>query len=320
MKEAIFWNRRAAKWLRLQELCRLCESGIGRLRPTELAEFIALYRLASADLAYVRTRASTSQSVDQLNDVVARAHAQLYTAPRRSFLDTILTSIILALQTLYRRRLAVVFAFVTLMISAIVAYVALDVAPQVRSAVVPGGFESSFDMWKKGQYPNRSTAEGTQATLFYASNNPRVAVMTAAMGAATLGIESYNLNFMNGAALGALFHEVRETGRQGFVATSIFAHGVPEIGGILCACAAGFIIGGAVLFPGRRRRGDAVKAAGIDAIVLTFFGVIGCYIAAPIEGFISFNASVPAVFKVLFGTAELAAIFFLVFRYGRTSE
>ena len=59
------------------------------------------------------------------------------------------------------------------------------------------------------------------------------------------------------------------------------------------------MLGAAVINPGRRRRSDALKAVGRDAIVMLSTSVILMFIAAPIEAFFSFQPAVPQWVKVV---------------------
>jgi uncharacterized membrane protein SpoIIM required for sporulation len=88
---------------------------------------------------------------------------------------------------------------------------------------------------------------------------------------------------------------------------SIAPHGITEMSGLVISGAAGLVMGYALINPGRRRRGDALKAAGKDALVLLTTATLMMFMAAPIEGFFSFNPNVPVVAKVIFATGSAIA-------------
>jgi uncharacterized membrane protein SpoIIM required for sporulation len=84
--------------------------------------------------------------------------------------------------------------------------------------------------------------------------------------------------------------------------------------------AAGLLMGYSLINPGRRRRGDALRAAGKDALVLLITATLMMFMAAPIEGFFSFNPRVPVGAKIAFAiVSAIAWGLFWVF-YGRPSE
>lgn len=75
-----------------------------------------------------------------------------------------------------------------------------------------------------------------------------------------------------------------------------------------------------MIAPGRRPRGEALREAGRDAIVLLATSVVLMFIAAPIEGFFSFNPSVPVWAKVALATGSAVGWTFFWTGYGREAE
>src|SRR5579862_545345 len=281
MNEVEFKTRRESDWQRLTHLCDSAEVSPAKLKGEEFHEFIRLYRRASADLALARTQSSNVQLINFLNDVVARAYGILYRVPRRPLWRSLVDAIELASQTVRRQRWFVLTSFLMFLGSAFFAYFALDWKPETRAIFVPPGFESSFDEWKEGTMPDRGAGTSTMMTGFYMFNNPREAVVGGSIAAASFGILTAKTLFENGAMVGALFHEVRPNHKEGFVFTSIVPHGVTEISGLVLSGAAGFVMGYALINPGRRKRGDALREAGKDALVLLTVSILMMFMAAP---------------------------------------
>lgn len=317
MNEATFVERREPDWQRLTRLCDMADRSVSSLNASELHEFVRLYRRASGDLATARTLSTNAQLIDFLNDLVARAYGILYRSPRPGCLASIANSIQVAVDTVRRRRWFVASSLAIFLAGGLFSFFIMKAVPSTRGIFVPKQFENAFDHWKTGSFEERNADEAFGMTGFYASNNPRVAVFTGAAAAATFGLGSFYFVWQNGAIMGVLLHEVQPYGRIGYVVGSILPHGVPEISGLILSGAAGFVMGAALIAPGRRRRGDALRAAGKDAIVLLATGVALMFVAAPIEGFFSFSPSVPLPVKIAVGVVELVIWLTFWTYYGR---
>jgi uncharacterized membrane protein SpoIIM required for sporulation len=320
MNEQGFVTRREDDWSRLEKLCSVAESHPTRLSSAETKEFLRLYRLASTDLSIIRAKSTNPALTDSLNELVGRAYGVLYQAPRKPILKAVYQGLVTIAQTVRRRR-AFVFASITLFFVGVFgSALLLTFSPDTRSFFVPPGMESSFEMWKTGHFPDRTSNDSFGAWGMYASNNPLVAIMTGSIGAGTFGIASTVLILRNGAEVGALAHEVAPLGHLDFLLSSISPHGVPEISGLFMSGAAGLLLGYALINPGRRTRGDSLREVGPDAITLLGTSVLLMLIAAPIEGFFSFNPAVPGWLKLcVAGTSLLAWLSFWCY-FGRDTS
>jgi uncharacterized membrane protein SpoIIM required for sporulation len=307
MNEQGFVTKRAADWHRLSELSERASTRISDLSTAELKEFVRLYRRASTDLAVIRTRTTNGPLTDSLNDTVARAYAILYAAPRKSFWRMILDVLAVSAQTVRRRRHFVYVSLGIFLLSAFGTYGLLSADPKVTEFFIPKAYKDTFDEWKSGKFPGRTSSESAGATGFYISNNPRVAIISGAVGAGTFGILPVLLIYQNGSMVGALAHEVASVGKLDFLLTSITPHGVPEIGGLIMSGAAGLLLGFALINPGQRTRAESLRAVGTDAITLLAISVIMTFMAAPIEGYFSFNPLVPGFAKVTVTVISLTA-------------
>lgn len=320
MNEVAFVKKRESDWQRLTHLCDAAEVSPSKLKADEFHEFIRLYRRVSADLAVARTRSNNIQLINFLNDVVARAYGVLYRSPRRSLGRSLMDALELSAQTVRRCRWFVLTSLVMFVGSAFFAFFMLDWQPQTRAVFVPDAFGPAFEQWKTGKFDERTAGESTMMTGFYMFNNPRQAVMGGAIAASTFGLGTAGVLYENGVLIGSLAHEVRPNGLMGHLFVSISPHGVTEISGLILSGSAGLVMGYALINPGRRRRGEALKAAGKDALVLLTVSVLMMFMAAPIEGFFSFNPRVPVAAKIAFATCSAIAWgLFWVF-FGRRSE
>lgn len=307
MNEVSFVKRRESDWQRLTHLCDAADVSPARLKPEEFHEFIRLYRRVSADLSLARTKSNNIQLINFLNDIVARAYGVLYRSPRRSFLKTLGDAVETAATTARRCKWYIATSTLVFLASIFFAFTMIRIQPETKSTFVPGEWEEVVEGWKKGEFEERTAGQSAQMTGFYMYNNPRQAVISGAVAASTFGIGTAGILYMNGALLGALAYEVDSVGKLGFLLVSISPHGVTEISGLVISSAAGLVMGYALINPGRRRRGAALRAAGKDALVLLITGTMMMFIAAPIEGFFSFNPNVPPAAKIAFALTSAVA-------------
>lgn len=299
---------------------RIDGKGVRSLSDDELREYLRLYRRASTDLALARTKSRNPGLVDFLNDLVARAYSVFYRAPRPAVGQSIVNALSTATQTIRRRRAFVFTAAAIFFGSWIFVFFVMGAVPQAKEILVGPQADKLFEGWKKGQFEQRSGSEDIAMNGMYASNNPRVAIVAGAVGAATFGVGSIYLLFQNGAMVGALSSEMNKVGKLDFLLSSIFPHGVPELSGAIVAGSAGLLLGWALINPGRRRRLDSLKSVGKDAVTLIVTSVFLMFIAAPIEAYFSFNPVVPGWLKTTVGAVSLVAWLTFWTSYGKSDE
>ncbi|MEQ9505744.1 MAG: stage II sporulation protein M [Hyphomonas sp.] len=116
------------------------------------------------------------------------------------------------------------------------------------------------------------------------NNNAQLALFAFALGFA-FGIPTAWFLVYNGVMIGSMYAVFWDKG-LGYEFTGwLLIHGVTEIFAIVLAGAAGFIIGGAVAFPGGRTRLASARLAGQRAATIAMGCVIMLVIAALLEGF-----------------------------------
>ena len=320
MNEVAFVQKREPDWNRLTYLCDAADATIKNLKPEELHEFIRLYRRVSGDLALARTKSTNIKLIDFLNDLTGRAYTTLYRPTRKGFFKAIGESIAVGAQTARRCRYFVFASAILFFGSTLISFLLMQNVPATRNYFVTDEMRPHFEDWKTGVHEERGGGTSIQMTAVYATNNPMVSIITGAAAASTFGIFTAERLYQNGAILGALSYEMNTVGKLGFLWASVMPHGVPELSGIIMAGAAGFVMGWALINPGRRRRGEALKDAGRDAITLLCVGVVLMFIAAPIEGFFSFNPNVPSAAKVAVIVVEIIFWSFFWVGFGKSPE
>ncbi|MEZ0326433.1 MAG: stage II sporulation protein M [Fimbriimonas sp.] len=321
MNEQSFVERRDCDWKRLTELTnKAADKRLENLTGQELREFVTLYRRASTDLAIARTKSRNTLLADYLNNITLRAYGVLYRAPRAGFWAAMRNAAATSAQTIRARFRFILVAASIFFGASFLVYGTYANNPEAKDAIVGADSSRMFESWKKGEFQQNTGSQSAMMGAFYASNNPRVAIIEGAVGAATFGAASIYLLFQNGAMIGALASEMSSVGKLPFLISSIAPHGVPELSGAIVGGAAGLLFAWAVINPGRRRRGDALKAVAKDGMVLILTSVALMFIAAPIEGFFSFNPSFPQELKA--GVALVSLIAWAAFwiGFGRTTE
>lgn len=299
-------------WERLSELVDKAQrERLSALSDAELHELGTLYRSASADLARAKTRYSTTNAgrelVRSLNDLVLRAHTQVYSAPAPRSMNA-LEFLLFGFPAAFRRCWrAIVLAAVFMFLPGALAYGAVILNPDNAPLFVP---DSAVQEVKKRAekkiivgWGARTEFEGLLSSpatsSFIMTNNIRVTIMAVALGI-TAGIGTAFVLIMNGLLIGGLSGVASNVQTDLLFWAVILPHGVLELTAISIAGGAGLIIGRAMYAPGDLPRSDALKLAGVEAAQLLIGVAVLLVIAGLIEGFIT-PLPIPPLLKVTFG-------------------
>ncbi len=288
MAESIrkFVESRRPRWEKLETTIQSLERG--RLSASELIGLTRLYREATADLARLQTFQNQEGLEDELktylNHLVARAYSQIYRSspPRMASLWRFLRSGFPAafretlpwtLVALSVFTLGMAYGFITAVSDG--AFVALIVPPKLIQQVEGGTvwFDSILAM-------------KPQASTWIMTNNISVSFLAFAMGM-TFGLGTLYLMVFNGLMVGTLAGLCYTHGLSVPFWSFVLPHGVIELTAIFIAGGAGFLLGGALLFPGDPPRKDALLKRARQAGRL----ILGCVpllvIAGIVEAFFS---------------------------------
>lgn len=320
MNEEALVARKTDDWRRLNALCDRAELGMGKLSGPEIVEFVRLYRKASADYAYFMTHTTNDELVEHLSRLVGRAYGQLYRRTSKPLSQAVTDAMVGAARTVREAALFTWIAFALFLLGGVFGWLVMHQDPEVKTYVVPPMMEEVFEHWKQGEHPVQEGGESVLATAGYATNNPRVALLTNALSAGTFGVAAAFILWTNGMLLGVLTSEVQSVGQTWFLYSSILPHGVTEIFGILLSGAGGLMLGWAAIRPGKKTRGQAMLEVSGKTLTLALLGVAMTLLAAPIEGFFSFDARFPQEIKFVAGLAT-AVLWWLFFStYGRSAQ
>lgn len=288
MTQRAFVQRRSPDWQELDALlARASRRGIRSLDPAQVDRLGSLYRALGTDLAYAQGRYD-AQLVEYLNRNIARAHAYVYAPTAQSGWNRIARFYAVDFPLEVRRSIILIAMCAALTVaSAVMAYTVTRTHPDDVYAFLPAQLVPAHI--RKSLHDSNFAFVAAQAPMmsaFIITNNVKVA-MTAFAGAATLGALTIYIIALNGLMLGALGAAFTNAGFGTDFWITISPHGVIELTAIQIAGAAGLLIAGGVLTPGRLRRKDAIALGARRAAVL-FLGVVSMLlVAGTIEGFIS---------------------------------
>ena len=288
MAESIrkFVESRKPRWEKLESTIQSLERG--RLSASELLGLTRLYREATADLARLQTFQNQEGLEDELktylNHLVARAYSQIYrSSPPRiasfwrflrfGFPATFRETLLWTLLALSAFTLGLAYGFITAISDT--GFVALIVPPKLIQQVEGG------TVWFDSILAIKPLASSLIMT-----NNISVSFLAFAMGM-TFGLGTLYLMVFNGLMAGTLGGLCYTHGLSVPFWSFVLPHGVIELTAIFIAGGAGFLLGGALLFPGDLPRKDALLKRARQAGRL----ILGCVpllvIAGIVEAFFS---------------------------------
>jgi uncharacterized membrane protein SpoIIM required for sporulation len=299
-----FLNRRHDGWRRLEVLLERVEAaGLDRLSPAEVREFGTLYRRASSDLVTARSKTANAEVLQYLNDLVARAYAQVYRT-RRFHLKDIVTFLWIDFPRLFRH------TWKYMALSAVIMLAAVAFGWEMNRRDPAGAYYMLPDQFVKQIPAMRQHWQGVTGheldpykmvldSTHLMTHNIGIGAVSFA-GGIFFGVPTLWALFLNGALLGVL-GQAMSTKETGLVFWSlILPHGFIELSAIAIFGGAGFIIASGLLAPGRRSRKDALLERGRMAILLVVGASVMLVIAGLIEGIITPPAQIPPLVKILF--------------------
>ncbi|MEM8636536.1 MAG: stage II sporulation protein M [Pseudomonadota bacterium] len=293
LKSYKFREEREADWRKLDRILAHAErSGVKSLTDQDMLALPRLYRQAVSSLSVARSISLDQNVIIYLENLCTRSYFFVYgtrttlgerlaqffrhdwpTAVRSAWRPTLLSAV-----CLFGGALA---AFVLCMID-------MEWFWSLQASGLAGDRNpnATTEYLQSTLYSDTTDADGLlsafSAQLF--SNNSGVALFAFALGF-MFGVPTALLIAYNGVILGAFYALFWSRG-LGFEVTGwLLIHGVTELFGIVLAGAAGFMIGGAVAFPGDKDRLASARDRGQSAAMVAVGVVVMMFIAAILEGF-----------------------------------
>ena len=288
-----FRQAHEADWEELDRIVTAIEKrGVRGVPEQALLVLPVLYRSALSSLSVARETSLDKSLVAYLEQLCTRAYFQIYGVPTsamRQLGHFFAHSWPKAVQALWRETLV---AFVLTAAGAIVAYLLIRNNPGWYYMLMPEGSSQGRDPTASVQFLKSTiydgARDGQQSTLaffatFLFTHNAQIAIFSFALGFAFC-LPTAGLIVYNGLMLGAMIEIFASKGlAYGFIGW-LMIHGTTELFAIMISGAAGFRIGLALAFPGRRSRADAAVAAGRSAATAMGGTVVMLAVAGLLEG------------------------------------
>ncbi len=279
-----FVEDRRGRWARLAALIESAQGRVTRLGPDETLEIGHLYRAATSDLAIAQRDFKRDVVAERLNDLVAAAHAIVYSeapASRGRLWRFVTREVPQSARASLPYTLA---AFLLVLVPALITLVAGLANPEIAASSLPA--DQREELVRRVPGSEIPVEMRPVAGPFIIANNIYVAVV-AFGGGLTLGVMTLYVLVETGAMLGTLFAVLITRGVAGNLLTFILGHGFLELSAIFFAGGAGLRFAWAILHPGDLFRGDALRLAGLQAVRVMVLVAATLTVAGMIEAFVS---------------------------------
>jgi uncharacterized membrane protein SpoIIM required for sporulation len=309
---------RNPSWQRLEELLKIVDGGgLSKLDHLQLRELGRLYRATSADLSRCRAMNLGQNVQTYLNNLVVKAHNQVYQTKANRWSDLI-NFLWYGFPQLVRRYILYVgvsFMMFLVPFGMSFYYVQQD-SHFAQLEVMKGHPIVPDELWdiieKHGLWTDSVQHYSATAAGLIATNNIRVSIMAFVLGI-TFGTGTVFVLFTNGLMIGTILGLCRTYGLMERLGAFVAPHGVLELSAIFISGAAGLLIGKSMLFPGLYKRTDAMRMIAKDACGLFMGCVPLLLLAGTIEGFISPRTDISSNVKILVSLATLSFLVFYLF-------
>jgi uncharacterized membrane protein SpoIIM required for sporulation len=299
-----FVTDRSPVWTRLEQLAADSGRKPERLGPDGVRELGLRYRETVADLAYARRRFPSDPVIRRLEPLVAQARHLVYDSePRTGAVRDFVT------RGYWRRvrerpvplAVAALFLFAPALLAGTWAW--RD--PGAASGLVPAQYQRVTEPRGSGTDLGVSVSDQSALASKIFTNNITV-TMLAFGGGLLFGLGTLLVLLQNGVLLGTVAGLSIGAGNGRPFFSLVTAHGVLELSCICVAAAAGLRIGWAIVDPGYRRRGDALRAETRAAVEMVLGTAAWLVVAGLVEGFLTpAGLGLPVVITVGFGLGAL---------------
>ncbi len=288
--------QRKPSWDELEQLLRkLPTTHATRRKPDDLLRLAHLYREVCADLMRADAYDLPQETVDYLDQLVARAHNELYRSERVDLVAWLRGAFLNVPRQLRRSPwfyLSLVLFYGGMTLFAMVAYFdpdfALDILPEGMAEQAAESFANTLT--------RESLDDDALMYGFYIYNNAGIGLRCYTWGL-LFGIGSVYILIQQTVYLGLLFGYILGTPSRGNFLEFVTAHGPFELTAIAISATAGLHLGLGLIAPGRQPRLQALRDSALRSLPLAGTAATLFILAAFIEGFIS-ASSLPYAVKL----------------------
>jgi uncharacterized membrane protein SpoIIM required for sporulation len=280
-----FVQTRSAMWDELDQLVTAARGTPARLGPERVRRLGTCYRAAAADLAFSRRRFPTDPMVFRLEQLVHRGHQAVYhTTPRTA---TLRENVSRGYWRRIRERpglLVCATAFLALPMLLAGYWAWRD--PGAAGGLVPSSYQTVTEPRQAGRDLGISVDDQSDLAARIFTNNIRVSFLAFA-GGILLGLGTLYVLLYNGMQIGAIAGLAIGAGNSEPFFELVVAHGVLELSCIIVSGVAGLRIASAIVDPGNRDRGRALRAEAAAAVEIILGTVCWLVVAGLVEGFVT---------------------------------
>jgi uncharacterized membrane protein SpoIIM required for sporulation len=283
MRESTFIKKNLQRWKRYQEQ--------PVQDPDELAErFTSLLD----DLAYAKTFYSFSKVTGYINSLAAGIYHTIY-GNRKERDGRVRNFFIYELPLLFRRyHRLFLFSFLFFLLFCVISVFSAAHDETFVRGVLGDEYVGMTEQNINNGDPFGVYKQENELVMFLyiAKNNIMVAMWTFVSGL-TLGIGTLWLMMKNAVMLGAFQYYFFAKGLGMKSILVIWIHGTLEISAIVIAGCAGLVMVSGLIFPGTRKRLDALKNTARDGVKIVVTLIPVFIVAAFLEGFVTRHTAMP---------------------------
>lgn len=306
--------RREPSWQQLDHLLQQIEKkGLRSLPADQIRQLASLYRSVSADLARAKTQQLGHPQMGQalvqrLQTLTVRAYTQIYQGKQHQTIGAIASFYGKEFPAVVRQCWgAIALATGVFGLGAIVGWGYAWADPSFMTLMLPE--ELIAQVRDRGELWMGSILGWEPLSSAGLMINNLSVAFRAIAGGMTAGLFTLYAMFLNGLLIGCAATLVSQHNLAFPFWAFVLPHGSLELPAIFLAGGAGLRIGQAILFPGRYRRGDALKRHGLEAAQLLAGIIPMLVIAGVIEAFISPQPAIPDLLKYALGTGLVVVLF-----------
>jgi uncharacterized membrane protein SpoIIM required for sporulation len=280
-----FVQDRAPSWDELTRLVDAAGTSPAKLGPDRVRRLGTLYRATAADLAIARRRYPHDPMVARLDTLVQHGRQAVYhTTPRTASFREFVSH---GYWRRVRERPGLLWCAILLVAlpTLLAGYWAWR-DPGAASGLVPREYQSVTAPRQAGQDLGKSVDEQSSLAAQIFTNNIRVAFI-AFGGGLLFGLGTLYILVFNGIQLGAVSGLAVGAGNGKPFFELILAHGILEMSCIAVAGYAGLRIAMAIIDPGTRERGRALREEARAAVEVILGTAAWLVVAGLVEGFLT---------------------------------